>query len=42
MRRRRQHENDWLVQDIAAQPGYGTPSASIAMFGKQVGISPER
>ncbi|MDC7708678.1 AraC family transcriptional regulator [Vogesella indigofera] len=32
----------WPVQDIAAQLGYGTPSAFIAMFGKQVGFSPER
>ena len=30
------------VQDIAADLGYGTASAFIAMFNKQLGYSPER
>lgn len=29
-------------QDIALALGYGTPSAFIAMFRKQIGFSPER
>ncbi|PHV12824.1 AraC family transcriptional regulator [Chitinimonas sp. BJB300] len=32
----------WPVQDIAGRLSYGTPSAFIAMFRKQVGFSPER
>lgn len=35
-------KDGWPVQDIAAQLNYGTPSAFIAMFRKQVGFSPER
>ncbi|MGQ5524925.1 AraC family transcriptional regulator [Chitinimonas sp. PSY-7] len=32
----------WPVQEIAGRLSYGTPSAFIAMFRKQVGFSPER
>jgi AraC-like DNA-binding protein len=35
-------KEDRSVQDIALALGYGTPSAFIAMFRKQVGVSPER
>lgn len=35
-------KEDRSVQDIALALGYGTPSAFIAMFRKQVGFSPER
>lgn len=35
-------KEDWPVQEIAARLGYGTASAFIAMFGKQLGCSPER
>jgi len=35
-------KEDRPVQDIALALGYGTPSAFIAMFRKQVGFSPER
>ena len=35
-------KDGWPVQDIATHLNYGSPSAFIAMFHKQVGVSPER
>lgn len=35
-------KESWPIQDIAAQLGYGNPSAFIVMFHKQTGLSPER
>lgn len=35
-------KEDCTIQDIALALGYGTPSAFIAMFRKQIGFSPER
>ena len=35
-------KEDCSIQDIALALGYGTPSAFIVMFRKQLGFSPER
>ena len=35
-------KEDRSIQDIALALGYGTPSAFIAMFRKQIGFSPQR
>ncbi|CAJ0786595.1 HTH-type transcriptional regulator NimR [Ralstonia condita] len=35
-------KEDCSIQDIALALGYGTPSAFIAMFRKQIGFSPQR